>query len=105
MAVAIAVAQNKPHMWGDKQMFHGVVTFTGSYATGGDAYNPTSLLTQSGVGTIDIVLFDQTLGYGIVYDYTNHKILVYTTAETEFTAGAYSAGLLAAAPRAMIIGI
>lgn len=104
MAVAITVAQSKPHVWGDKQMFHGVVAFTGSYSTGGDAYDPTSLLQQTGAGIIDMVLFDQTLGYGVVYDYTNHKILVYTTAATEFTAGAYSAGLLAAAPRAIIIG-
>lgn len=96
-------------MLGDKQMFHGAIVFTSQYTTGGDAITPDlpTLLKQLGVGTVEMVVFDQGDGYIITYNQATNLLQVFTTANTELTGAPtnYPAALLAATPRMMVIGV
>jgi hypothetical protein len=94
-----------PHAVGDHWEIYGTLTFTGNYTTGGDAFDPTTILSQVGTGTIDKVDLDDIAGYRLTFDYVNKKVQVWsvqsaTTSPLVEIAGAptaYPAALLTAA--------
>ena len=92
------------HAFGGLFIVRGMLTITGSYTTGGDPLDFTSILNQQGVGVADYVNVDDVLGYILNYDSVNKKLLFYTAPNTELTAAAYPGGLLAATPHFVVIG-
>lgn len=98
-----------PHSIGDRYIVMGLLTFSSAYAgSGGEAFDPTSILSQIGVGTIDFVgLPSHVAGYEITYDYTNKKVRfgALNTPGTELAASTYPAGITSADPvRVIVIG-
>lgn len=61
----------------DVKMVPLTITFDSSYPTGGEAFS------FDGINEIMIFLLEGVAGYVFSYDYTNNKILAYTTAGTE----------------------
>lgn len=111
MAISATITQNSPG--GDVEFsgkffrVFGSITFSGSYATGGDTFDLTAItkpLGTSGIpggysgATIPLVIYIQGIN-GYSYSYVkgttraNGKIKVSTTANTELAAGAYPAGV------------
>lgn len=74
------------------------VTADNSYPTGGYAITP----SRYGLTKLDMVFIDGGNGYGVQYDYTNNKIMFYTTAGTETT---NATNLSAITFNVMLIGI
>lgn len=72
---------SKVHKLHDLLCLIGELTFSGSYATGGEvitAPNFETLLKQIGNGTVHQVIFDNnSVGYLLDYDYTTKKVLVF----------------------------
>jgi hypothetical protein len=68
------------------------LAFSGSYVTGGDALDPTSLFS-SGVGSILSVDVAGGAGYGFEYNPTTKVLKVFSAPGTELAAGAYPAAL------------
>jgi hypothetical protein len=71
-------------VWNDKPGYAGIKRVYGTavldnYKTGGYTFD----MTVYGLGTIRQVLVEPCLGHTCTYDYTNNKLLVYTTAATE----------------------
>jgi len=100
----------RPHAIGDKLLFHGVVSLTGSYVTNGDTWDPTPLLSTTGQGVIDYIDLNSAAGYVFAYDYSAKKLKIYSTgpgsgnALAELAAGAYPAGLTSASIRTILLG-
>lgn len=72
----------------------GTLTFSGSYATGGDTLDLTKYLPA--MGTIrQLVVLSTARGNSLEYDVTNKKLKVFASANTEAAAAAYNAALTA----------
>src|SRR5690348_2707014 len=79
MAIAIGKIDGSsgtpvPHAVGDRWEIYATLTVTGQYTTGGDAMDPTVILSQLGVGVVDKVDIDPMVGYILTYDYVNKKV-------------------------------
>lgn len=85
----------------------GTITFSGSYATGGDTFtggkNPEALLKQIGAGRVLAVL-TSARGNALEWDPVADKLKVYASANTEAAAAAYNAALTASPVSVVIIG-
>lgn len=57
----------------------GTIALDASYPTGGYALSP----AKFGLTTVSGVLFEDTAGYGVVYNRTTDKVQVYSTGNTE----------------------
>lgn len=94
--VATPVAEQGPaeslHVMGDMYCVFLQLTFSGSYVTGGDAFDPTPFFPQ-GIGKIVCVDMNGIAGYGYEYDPVNKKLKLFSAANTELAAGAYNAAL------------
>ena len=77
---------------GDMYMVFLNLAFSGSYATGGDAFDPTPFF-PGGVSQILCVDLNGIAGYGFEYDKTNKKLKLFSSSNTELAAGAYNAAL------------
>lgn len=104
----MAVVATITEQWTDGKRVHviGALTFSSTYATGGDAFDFQSGPTVS-VGTAvktskqpSIVLIEGKAGFVFQYDYAAKKILAYSNtagganaALGEHTAAAYAAGI------------
>ena len=97
---------------GDIQLIVGTITFSGSYATGGEVptvANPPGgtgikgVFGRLGVGEVLAVLGDAR-GNSFEYDNTNDKMKMFSAANTELAAAAYNAALTASPVPVAIIG-
>jgi hypothetical protein len=99
--MTLVFAPDKPplgadrHMVGDMVVLVGTVTFSGSYATGGDALDLTQYYKGQAAGRSIIPISPDVRGNGIEYDLTNKKLKLFSSANTELAAGAYNAALTA----------
>lgn len=93
--------QKTQHVIGDLQVLVGTLTFSGSYAVGGEVPSVASppggtglkqLFRQFGVGEV-IQIVASVRGNDAEYDNANDKVKIYTAANTEHTAVAYNAAL------------
>src|SRR4051812_20126695 len=80
-------------------MLFGTLTFSGSYATNGDALDLSKFVQA--MGTVrQVIPIASAKGVTFTYDSTNKKLLVWTApvanAPTEHTAAAYNAALTGA---------
>lgn len=80
-----------PHSIGDLWAFFGTLTFSGSYATGGDTLTLPAF--SPGIGNIVLVMVDDSAGYSITYQTGSGRVQVYSAAGTELAAGAYPAAI------------
>lgn len=84
----------------------GTITFSGSYATGGDTFptgqDPESILKRIGLGRV--VYVDISRGLGAEWDRTAKKLKFYSSGATELTAAAYAAALTASPVPVLILG-
>lgn len=81
------------------------LTFSGSYATGGDDADFRPLTRQAGGrGEVLLVMLPDKNGHNLEYDYTNRKIMVFTTAATQHAASAYAAGITTGTVRGILRG-
>lgn len=81
----------------------GTLTFSGSYATGGDSLDLGALFKRSGLGKIFGVTGFR--GYSAEYDPTAKKLKLYSAANTEHAAAAYNAALTGSAVPVVIFGV
>ena len=81
----------------------GTLTFSGSYATGGDTLDLGKLIAQVSRAR-HVIVFGDIRGNGGEYDVTNKKLKLWASANTEVAAAAYNAALTATpVPVAFII--
>lgn len=79
---------------GNLWVAHATLALSGSYATGGDAFDASSVFSgPANVTTILMVDVSGGAGYTFEYDKTNKKLKVFSAAGTELAAGAYPAAL------------
>lgn len=96
MAVAVTVRE----FWDDGKRVHvlGTLTFSGNYATNGDAVTLTGLFPGQR-SAAEIVGIQSTSGYVYTFDRVNSKILVFQAPATgsnplsQISASAYPAGV------------
>lgn len=80
------------HAAGDLWILLGTITFSGSYATGGDVLSLRKYLV--GMSTVkSIVLMGTIRGNAVEYDVANDKLKMYASANTEVAAAGYNAAL------------
>jgi hypothetical protein len=72
----------------------GTLTFSGSYATGGDTLDLTPYF-PAGKTIRECIPLCDARGNSLEYDLTNKKLKVYASANTEAAAAAYNAALTA----------
>lgn len=82
MALTFTI-QQKPTAVGHNWRTYYVVAADNSYPTTGYSMKPTDLGFAATVDPDFIVQVENTYGYGWRYDYTNQKLLFYTTAGTQ----------------------
>lgn len=106
MSVAFTpqITDRPVHAIGDLQMLVGDLAFTSTYATGGNSLDLAALFSILGAGTV-LYVGVQGVGYDFEYDITNKKLKVFTTANTELSAGAYPADLTGASVKLLAIGL
>lgn len=81
----------------------GTFTFSGSYATGGDAtLNLENIFKRIGLGRVYFI--SPVRGNTAEWDPTNDKLKLYGSANTEVAAAAYNAALTASPVPVMILG-
>jgi len=94
------------HSLGDVFTLVGTLTFSGSYAAGGDTFpsggDPETLLKRVGRGRVLYV--DLSRGLGAEWDAVNKKLKFYSSGATELAAAAYAAALTASPVPVLIIG-
>jgi hypothetical protein len=75
----------------------GTLTFSGSYATGGDTLAAGTIGKRiPSIGTVrELIPLGTARGNTMEYDLTNGKLKFYSAANTEMTAAAYNAALTA----------
>lgn len=81
----------------------GTLTFSGSYATGGDSLDLGYYFRKVGAGR-SIIITTTCRGNEAEYDETNKKIKLWGAANTEVAAAAYNAALTASPVPCIIIG-
>jgi hypothetical protein len=69
------------------------LTFSGSYVTGGDAFDPTVFFPGGATTTVLLVDVAGGAGTSFEYDKVNKKLKAFSASNTEVTAGAYNAAL------------
>jgi hypothetical protein len=69
------------------------LTFSGSYVTGGDAWDPLVAWPGESPSTVITITVNGGDGFDFAYDRVNKKLKVYSASNTELAAGAYPAGL------------
>jgi hypothetical protein len=82
----------------DVKMVPLSITFDSSYPTGGEDFS------FDGINEIMIFLLEGVAGYVFAYDYTNDKILAYTTAGTEVVNGTDLAAALGGPVQGLLLG-
>jgi hypothetical protein len=81
----------------------GTFTFSGSYATGGDAtLNLETIFKRIGLGRVYFI--SPVRGNSAEWDSANDKLKLYASANTEVAAAAYNAALTASPVPVIIIG-
>jgi len=94
--MALALTVTKQWYDGKKVFVVGTIVASGSYATGGDTINFTSLGIPSSQGAF-WVKFNSLNGYGYTFapgtTQANGKVRINTASNTELGAGAYPAGI------------
>lgn len=95
-----SVGSEDIHSAGDFLLLAGELTFSGSYATGGEVPSPTfaDVLKRIGAGQVMFVLFSHRAGYLTEFDPATGKVLVRQGAGSgapagELAAAGYPAGL------------
>lgn len=83
----------KNHAVGDLWLLEGTLTFSGSYATGGDSLDVQKLVKESGGFGQVLAVLGGIRGHQGEYDNTNKKLKLYASANTEHAAAAYNAAL------------
>jgi hypothetical protein len=68
------------------------LAFSGSYVTGGDAFDPTPFFS-TGITTVLTVDVAGGAGYGFEYNSASKVLKLFSAAGTELAAGAYPAAL------------
>jgi hypothetical protein len=91
------------HSFGDMYALVGTITFTGSYATGGDTLDLTALFKRTGDGK-GIRVVTTLRGNEPEYDPVAKKLKLYGSANTEVAAAAYNAALTASPVPVVVIG-
>jgi hypothetical protein len=91
------------HSMGDMFVLVGTLTFSGSYATGGDALDLSQYFRRVGAGR-SIIVTTTARGNEVEYDEVNKKIKLWGAANTEVAAAAYNAALTATPVPCIIIG-
>jgi hypothetical protein len=86
----------QPHAIGDLFLALVTITFSGSYATGGDALDLGALFAPLNPTFSVIVVLGDVRGNDTEYDQVNKKLKLYSSANTELAAAAYNAALTAA---------
>jgi hypothetical protein len=81
----------------------GTLTFSGSYATGGETLRLDKLFGKIGRGQVLGILTDLR-GHTPEYDPATNKVKLYSAASTELAAAAYNATLTASPVPVIIIG-
>jgi hypothetical protein len=93
------------HSIGDRWELIGTLTFSSTYAAGGDTLDLSTILSGVGVGVIDKVSIDLVNGYHLGYNYTTKKITVWDpSTNAELANGAYPAAITGATPRVLVVG-
>lgn len=93
------------HSIGDRWEITGTITFSSTYAAGGDAFDPSSILVGVGVGIIDKVMLESIVQYLLTYDYVAKKIKIWDgNADTELANGAYPGAITGLVTRVLVIG-
>lgn len=69
---------------GNLRIVAGTIDFDSSYPTGGEPLTAANI----GLGSIQMILFQQTKGIVYEYDFTNNKVLAYVPGVTVGAAGA-----------------
>lgn len=91
------------HKSGDLLVLVGTLTFSGSYATGGDAtLNLETVFKRIGLGTVFHIT--PLRGNTAEWDPVADKLKLYASANTEVAAAAYNAALTASPVPVMIWG-
>jgi hypothetical protein len=81
----------------------GTFTFSGSYATGGEALDLSKTFKRIGLGLV-LGIPTPLRGHHAEYDSTNNKVKLYSSANTEHAAAAYNAALTGSPVPVIIIG-
>jgi hypothetical protein len=81
---------------GNAFLVPGTITFSGSYATGGDSFtagsSPSDRAKQIGAGTI-LAVWGSIRGHSAEWDGAASKLKLYSSANTEHAAAAYNAAV------------
>lgn len=72
----------------------GTLTFSGSYATGGETLNIVKLIAQASRAR-QVIVHGNFRGNDAEYDLTNSKLKLFSAANTELAAAAYNAAITA----------
>lgn len=81
-----------PQSVGSIMQLFATLTFSGSYATGGEAWDPLPLFGGLASAVLAVTLLGEP-GYGFEYDKVNKKLKLFSSANTELAAGAYNAAV------------
>lgn len=84
MAITITNV-SKPYTTGDRWQTVNKIALDNNYPTGGYSVKPGDLGFASTVDPEFLVEVNDTNGYTAVYDYTNQKLVFYTSAGTQTT--------------------
>ena len=97
MALVFAsTSKDRPvHNVGDCWLITGTLTFSGSYATGGDALDLTNFIPLGKGYKPTIICLGEFRGNDPEYDSVNQKLKLFSAANTEVAAAAYNAALTA----------
>lgn len=91
------------HKGGSLLFLAGTLTFSGSYATGGDALDLGRIFKRIGLGMV-LGIATSIRGNEAEYDSVNAKLKLYASANTEVAAAAYNAALTASPVPVIVIG-
>lgn len=104
-----AVIEKGPQSSGSLFQLIGTLTFSGSYATGGDQItmaavntNFETILKRSGLGRVLFVHFNR--GYTAEWVTATKLLKIWSSANTELAAGAYNAALTASPMQIIVVG-
>ena len=88
--MSVTITNKRQDNIGSKKLVTCDVTFDSSYASGGESPETGSFKTQLGLTRVTNAILGQVGGYSYEYDYTNHKIKVYSDAYMKMPKIVYS---------------
>jgi hypothetical protein len=91
--VATPIGIQNPRAIGDLFTEFYTLAFSGSYSTGGEAWDPLAGMGGPAPQTVFMVIVGGGAGYDFEYDTVNKKLKLFSSANTELAAGAYNAAL------------